>query len=140
MKEEIAMTRKIQVLAAIAAITVSAGLARAQNSMNAGISHAQAEQMLRSAHTVAQYQMLASYFHARQVVFAEKAQSEKTEWEQRSQNVSGSAAKYPRPMDSSRNRYAAKALRSTRAGMGNWIRKAIHNSSPLFLCKLFMFC
>jgi hypothetical protein len=105
MKEEIAMTRKIQVLAAIAAITVSAGLARAQNSMNAGISHAQAEQMLRSAHTVAQYQMLASYFHARQVVFAEKAQSEKTEWEQRSQNVSGSAAKYPRPMDSSRNRY-----------------------------------
>jgi hypothetical protein len=105
MKEDITMTRKIQVLAAIAAFTVSAGLAHAQNSMNAGISQAQVQTLLRSAHTVEQYQMLASYFQARQVVFAEKAQSEKQELDRRSQITAASYQKYPRPVDSSRNRY-----------------------------------
>jgi hypothetical protein len=99
------MTRKIQVLAAIAVFTVSAGLAQAQNSMNAGMSPAQAEQMLHSARTVEQYQMLASYFHARQLVFEEKAQVEKAEWDRRSQITAASYQKYPRPADSSRNRY-----------------------------------
>jgi hypothetical protein len=99
------MTRRIQVLAAIAAFTVSAGFARAQNSMNAGMSPAQAEQMLHSARTVEQYQMLAGYFHARQLVFEEKAQAEKAEWDRRSQITAASYQKYPRPADSSRNRY-----------------------------------
>ena len=99
------MTRKIQVLAAIAAFTVSAGLAHAQNAMNAGMSPAQAEQMLHSARTVEQYQMLAGYFHARQLVFEEKAQVEKAEWDRRSQITAASYQKYPRPADSSRNRY-----------------------------------
>lgn len=99
------MTRRIQVLAAIAAFTVSAGLAHAQNSMNAGMSPAQAEQMLHSARTVEQYQMLAGYFHARQLVFEEKAQAEKAEWDRRSQITAASYQKYPRPADSSRNRY-----------------------------------
>jgi hypothetical protein len=105
MKEDIIMTRRIQVLAAIAAFTVSAGFARAQNSMNAGMSPAQAEQMLHSARTVEQYQMLAGYFHARQLVFEEKAQAEKAEWDRRSQITAASYQKYPRPADSSRNRY-----------------------------------
>lgn len=99
------MIRKMQVLAAVAAIAVTAGLAHAQNSMNAGMSHAQLEQMLRSAHTVEQYQMLANYFHARQLVFEEKAQSEKVELDRRSQVAAASYEKYPRPVDSSRNRY-----------------------------------
>jgi hypothetical protein len=99
------MTRKIKVLAAIAAFTVSAGLAHAQNAMNAGMSPAQAEQMLHSARTVEQYQMLAGYFHARQLVFEEKAQAEKAEWDRRSQITAASYQKYPRPADSSRNRY-----------------------------------
>jgi hypothetical protein len=105
MKEDIIMTRRIQVLAAIAAFTVSAGFAHAQNSMNAGMSPAQAEQMLHSARTVEQYQMLAGYFHARQLVFEEKAQAEKAEWDRRSQITAASYQKYPRPADSSRNRY-----------------------------------
>jgi|ERR1700685_2794185 hypothetical protein len=99
------MTRKIKVLAAIAAFTVSAGLAHAQNSMNAGISQAQVQTLLHSAHTVGQYQVLASYFHARQLVFEEKAQAEKLEWDRRSQITAASYQKYPRPADSSRNRY-----------------------------------
>src|SRR5580658_2093386 len=105
MKEDIIMTRRIQVLAAIAAFTVGAGLAHAQNSMNAGMSQAQAEQMLHSARTVEQYQMLAGYFHERQLVFEEKAQEEKAEWDRRSQITAASYQKYPRPADSSRNRY-----------------------------------
>src|ERR1700689_1161340 len=105
MKEDIIMTRRIQVLAAITAFAVSAGLAHAQNSMNAGMSPAQAEQMLHSARTVEQYQMLAGYFHARQLVFEEKAQAEKAEWDRRSQITAASYQKYPRPADSSRNRY-----------------------------------
>ena len=99
------MTRRIQVLAAIAVFTVSAGLAHAQNAMNAGMSHAQLEQMLHSARTVEQYQMLAGYFHAQQLVFEEKAQAEKVEWDRRSQITAASYQKYPRPADSSRNRY-----------------------------------
>ena len=99
------MTRKMHVLVAIAAITVTAGLARAQNSMSAGMSHSQVEQMLRSAHTVEQYKMLAGYFHERQFVFEEKAQAEKLEWERRSQITAASYQKYPRPADSSRDRY-----------------------------------
>ena len=99
------MTRKIQVLAAIAAMAFTAGLSRAQNSMNAGISDAQAQQMLRSAHTAEQYKMLAGYFHARQLVFEEKAQAEKQEWDRRSQVTAASYQKYPRPADSARNRY-----------------------------------
>jgi hypothetical protein len=105
MKEDITMTRRIQVLAAIAVFTVSAGLAHAQNAMSAGMSQAQAEQMLHSARTVEQYQMLAGYFHERQLVFEEKAQAEKAEWDRRSQITAASYQKYPRPADSSRNRY-----------------------------------
>jgi len=99
------MTRRIQVLAALAAFAVSGGLAHAQNSMNVGMSNSQVQSLLRSAHTVEQYQMLASYFHARQLVFEEKAQEEKVEWDRRSQITAASYQKYPRPADSSRNRY-----------------------------------
>jgi hypothetical protein len=49
--------------------------------------------------------MLASYFHSQQVVFEEKAQSEKQEWDRRSQITAATYQKYPRPADSSRNRY-----------------------------------
>jgi hypothetical protein len=105
MKEDIIMTRRIQVLAALAAFAVSGGLAHAQNSMNVGMSNSQVQSLLRSAHTVEQYQMLASYFHARQLVFEEKAQEEKVEWDRRSQITAASYQKYPRPADSSRNRY-----------------------------------
>jgi hypothetical protein len=100
MKEDIIMTRRIQVLAALAAFAVSGGLAHAQNSMNVGMSNSQVQSLLRSAHTVEQYQMLASYFHARQLVVEEKV-----EWDRRSQITAASYQKYPRPADSSRNRY-----------------------------------
>jgi hypothetical protein len=61
--------------------------------------------MIREAHTQQQYQTLAEYFRSQQQAFEKQAQSEKVEWDHRSLNVTGPAAKYPRPVDSSRNRY-----------------------------------
>jgi len=60
---------------------------------------------IQDAHTAEQYHALAAYFKSRQTQFEQQAQSEKQEWERRSQNVSGPAAKYPRPVDSSKHRY-----------------------------------
>ena len=67
--------------------------------------HSELRKMMQDAHSAPQYQALAAYFRSRQGEFAQQAQSEKREWERRSQNVAGSAAKYPRPGDSSKNRY-----------------------------------
>ena len=61
--------------------------------------------MMREARTVEQYHALADYFRSQQQRLELQAQAEKEEWQRRSQNVSGPAAKYPRPVDSSRNRY-----------------------------------
>lgn len=68
-------------------------------------SHAEIKQMIRTAHTGDQYQELATYYRARQQSFKQQARSEKTEWVRRILNETGPAEKYPRPVDSSRNRY-----------------------------------
>lgn len=68
-------------------------------------SRAEIKQMMQGAHTPEQYQALAAYFRARQRDFKAQAKSEMAEWEYRIQFVTGPAAKYPRPVDSSRNRY-----------------------------------
>jgi hypothetical protein len=72
---------------------------------SATYSHAQLQAMMREAHTQQQFQVLATYFRARQQHFKEQAAAEMVEWDRRSQNVVGPAEKYPRPVDSSRNRY-----------------------------------
>ena len=61
--------------------------------------------MIQAAHTEEQYKVLATYFRSQQQTFEQQAQAEKVEWDRRSQNVTGPAAKYPRPVDSSKNRY-----------------------------------
>jgi len=99
------MIRKMQVAIAVAAFALSAGIVRAETPAPADLDHAQLKEMIRSARSVEQYQTLASYYRSRQQSFEQKAQSEKVEWDRRSQNVVGPAAKYPRPVDSSRNRY-----------------------------------
>ncbi|HEY1649433.1 MAG TPA: hypothetical protein VGF96_15735 [Terracidiphilus sp.] len=118
------MNRKMHIIAAVAAFAFATGFAGAQTSVTAGLTHAQLEEMLRSAHTVQQYQMLGSYFHARQQTFEQRAQSEKVEWERRSQNITGPAAKYPRPVDSSRNRYEYFTYEAQQMG-----QKAAHYDS-----------
>ena len=61
--------------------------------------------MMRTAHTENQYRTLASYFRTQQQEYEQKASGEKQEWERRSVNTTSLAAKYPRPVDSSKNRY-----------------------------------
>jgi hypothetical protein len=66
---------------------------------------AEIQSLIRLAHTSEQYRTLAGYFRARQKTFEGQAEVEKEEWVRRSQNVTGPSAKYPRPVDSSKNRY-----------------------------------
>jgi hypothetical protein len=68
-------------------------------------SKAQIKHMTHEAHTAQQYRALAEYFRGQQQKFDQEAQTEKQEWERRSRNTTGLAQKYPRPVDSSRNRY-----------------------------------
>jgi hypothetical protein len=63
---------------------------------------AELKQLRDEAHTPEQYRTLAVYYSQRKQSFREQADSEKKEWERRSQNVVGSAAKYPRPVDSAK--------------------------------------
>lgn len=92
-----------------AAVVILAGAmpcaVHAAASPSATYSHTELKAMIRSAHTQQQYQDLASYFRTRQQYFLQQAAAEKVEWERRSQNIVGIEAKYPRPVDSSRNRY-----------------------------------
>jgi hypothetical protein len=66
---------------------------------------AQLKQMARDAQTPEQYRVLAGYYLNRRDTFLRQAAEEKQELARRSQNVMVVAAKYPRPVDSSRYRY-----------------------------------
>jgi Skp family chaperone for outer membrane proteins len=87
------------------ALALVAGSLRAESPAVPKMSKADLQTMIRDAHTKDQYQTLATYYRSRQVSFKQQAQSEIQEWGRRLQNDTGLAAKYPRPVDSSRNRY-----------------------------------
>lgn len=99
------MIRKIQAVVGLASLTLAAGVLLAESAANTNLTGAEVAKMIRTAHTPQEYQSLAAYYRARQASFEKQAQDEKAEWDRRSQNVMGPAAKYPRPVDSSRNRY-----------------------------------
>jgi len=68
-------------------------------------SRSELKQQVATAHTPDQYQALAHYFRRQERSFREQQAAEKLLWEQRAQNVSSSAQKYPRPVDSAHYRY-----------------------------------
>jgi hypothetical protein len=78
---------------------------RAESAASANLSHSDLKKMMRDARTSEDYLTLASYFRWRQQKFEQQAQSEKAEWARRNMNSYLAAAKYPNPVDSSRNRY-----------------------------------
>ena len=96
-------------ISAITLITVlsiaSLGRAYADESTAPNYTKAELNKLVREAHSSGEYRALAKYFRAQQAKYQQQAQEEKAEWERRSENASGPAAKYPRPVDSSRNRY-----------------------------------
>lgn len=99
------MNSKVYVACMAIALAAGSGAALAESSTPVKYSNAELKQMEQQAHTPEQYQTLAAYFRSRQQNFEQQAQVEKAEWERRSQNVTGILAKYPRPVDSSKNRY-----------------------------------
>jgi hypothetical protein len=99
------MNSKIYVACMAIALAAGSVAARAESSTPVKYSHSELKQMEQEAHSAQQYQALASYFRSRQQDFEQQAQVEKAEWEQLGQNVAGSAAKYPRPVDAAKNRY-----------------------------------
>jgi hypothetical protein len=105
MKGVVAMKTRLGVAVAFVVVVATFSVAYAETPTTPHYSHAEVRKMVHDAHTVQQYQALAAYFRAQQGSYEQQAQSEKQEWERRSQNVYGLAAKYPRPVDSSKNRY-----------------------------------
>jgi hypothetical protein len=61
--------------------------------------------MIREAHTIEQYTVLADYYATQQRVYKRKAAEEMHLWALRSEMVNPLYEKWPRPVDSSRNRY-----------------------------------
>ena len=105
MKGEVKMRTRLGVGVIIAILVASLNVAHAQPTNAPHYSHSQLRKMIQEAHTDQQYKELASYFRSRQDGYEQQAQAEKLEWIRRSQNATSVAAKYPRPADSSKNRY-----------------------------------
>jgi hypothetical protein len=105
MKKEDQMNSKVYVACMAIALAAGSVAARAESSTPVKLSNAELKQMEQDAHTPQQYQELASYFRSRQQDFRQQAVSEVPLMAWRSQFTFSLAAKYPRPYDSSRNRY-----------------------------------
>jgi hypothetical protein len=106
MKEDTFMNGKRKAVLALAFAVFAAGVLRAEPAADGNPSHAELNKMIREAHTPDQYQALADYFRFREQGFETQAHAELVEWVRRSEFAPiGPLAKYPRPVDSSRNRY-----------------------------------
>jgi hypothetical protein len=116
------MRQRIHVLASL--VVLATGIVFAESPASVGSGQSSLQKMIREAHTPQQYQQLASYFKAQQQTMQQKAQEEKAEWQRRSQITVSVAQKYPRPVDSSRNRYEYFAYEADQMG-----RQAAHYES-----------
>jgi len=100
------MTCTLQVAVAFAALVLTAGVAQAQAPATAKLGHAQLKHMIHTAHTAEQYRELADYYSSREEDYKQQAQIEKLDWDRLSRHVPEfSFAKYPRPVDASRDHY-----------------------------------
>jgi hypothetical protein len=100
------MIRKIQLAIVCVAGILIASVTCVGQATSPSYSHAELKKMISEAHTAEQYRTLAEYFSLRENSYHQKAAEEKQEWDRLSRNVPVfSAAKYPRPVDASRNYY-----------------------------------
>jgi uncharacterized protein (DUF427 family) len=102
---EVSMRTRIQIACALLAFALTSGIARAASANGADYSRSELKKTVRNAHTAEQYRVLASYYRMRQQQFTDQAHDEIVWFARRSMNVSLPAAKYPTPLNSSRNRY-----------------------------------
>ena len=97
------MNHKIKIVTSL--IVLAAGMAYAESKAGTEYSRAELQSMIRSAHSTQQYQALATYFRSRQDALEKQDMAEKAELDRRSKITAAAYQKYPRPVDSSRNRY-----------------------------------
>ncbi len=97
--------RKVQSAIACAAGILIVSVVCSGQPTSPSYNHAELRKMISEAHTAAQYKALATYFSSQQKSYEQRAAEEKQEWERRSQVNAALYRKYPRPEDSSRNRY-----------------------------------
>src|SRR5450755_2460564 len=94
--------------AGILVLILAQGAAYAGVSVPPSGSHysaAQIKRMIREASTPDQYRVVARYFEHRHDEFSDRAADQMAEWARRSQDTTGPAAKFPRPVDEARNLY-----------------------------------
>ena len=108
------MIRKMQIVTSLFVLAI--GIAYAEPQTGIQYSRVDLQKMVSEAHSTQQYQALATYYRSQQQAMEQKAQAEKQEWERRSQNTTGISQKYPRPVDSSRNRYEYFAYEADQLG------------------------
>ena len=65
----------------------------------------QIRKMAREARTVQQFTVLADYYQTQRRIYQRKAGEEMHLWAERSAQITPLSEKWPRPVDSSRNRY-----------------------------------
>lgn len=99
------MKHIFQIILAITSFAIATGMIAAETTNPAHISGPELRRMERQARTPEQYQLVASAYRAQQEYFQQKADAEMHEWIRRMQFVNPVWEKYPRPEDSSRNRY-----------------------------------
>lgn len=99
------MRTRIGVGVIMAILVTTFIVAQAQPTSAPHYTHSELRKMIQEAHTEQQYRVLAFYFRSQQQILERQAQAEKVEWDRASQDVTGPVAKYPRPVDSSKNRY-----------------------------------
>jgi hypothetical protein len=97
--------RKVKSVIACAAGILVACAACVGQTTSPSLSHAALKKMISEAHTAEQYKTLATYFSLRGERYEQKADEEKHEWLELSRGNFVPNQKYPRPADSSRNRY-----------------------------------
>jgi hypothetical protein len=100
------------------ALATAGGAQTTASSSNSGTGYTQAQlkQLVKDANTSSQYQALSVYYDNQEKKYLAQATEEKQEWERRSANVMLTAAKYPRPVDSSHYLYDYYTYKAEKTG------------------------
>jgi hypothetical protein len=100
------MTKNISVI--VATVLLAAGMSLAHGQASDKTSYDTANTNKITTNSTDENRSMATqatHYRTRQQAFEQKAGAEMQEWQRRSQNIVGPAAKYPRPVDSSMRRY-----------------------------------
>ena len=111
------MKRSLVLLVSLACSSPSlSGLAQsAEHSTPKLYSRSELKKQIATAHTPEQYQALANYYRQEEGSFRAQQAAELLLWEQRAQNTSSTAQKYPRPVDSAHYLYDYYAYEADRS-------------------------